>query len=338
MSPILNYLINMHISSKYKTIQQKLIPFMLNRIRSRREIESYTGLSKRQLSRYLNSLRSLNYTITTFGKKNKTFLLSSQGEFKIPANSLRLLKDITKILKGQGYITQMEELETLIEALTKKVNEADIDSTVASFASNELFLYHPGPTGHKELNENLYKLIYSAAAANSEIRLTYKKPGENALQRFLFEPLGLTMRVGKMYCVGKKVGTDYVSVLPLSRIVSVSRSGRTYQRNRFCLKSFFQYSFGTFPHEKPDNIKIRINALETDFMWIYLNETYIHHSIKKEFKKRIGYITMKVGVDHELAGWILSWGEKMTVMAPKKLVNLISDIDRVKIETLKKGL
>jgi hypothetical protein len=64
-------------------------------------------------------------------------------------------------------------------------------------------------------------------------------------------------------------------------------------------------------------------------MWAYLRESLIHPSATYVVKNGVRYLNLKVGVDYELAGWILSWGEKMTVIEPQELSLIICDIKRL---------
>ena len=80
------------------------------------------------------------------------------------------------------------------------------------------------------------------------------------------------------------------------------------------MADIYKYSFGSFLHNKPKKVIIRIDSA---WMLGYLQEAFIHPTAKMVQIKGKPHLTMSVGMDEELTGWINSWSGKLKLISPK---------------------
>lgn len=293
--------------TKTHKIIQYLLPLLKVDGLTRAEIQHKLRIDNRSTTRYLTEIETLGYRLLKSGKKNIRYRIQSNDTPIIHDEDIKLLKKVKVQFEKDGNLPVSDSIKCLIQRLSSIKTDNEAEAIAETLKGNDLFLLSPVPNGDKTINPALVKALYSAAKNHSVVRIDYKPPQSDESESFNFHPVGLSMRNGKLYCCGERDNGKIYS-LPIVRFKRITTTGKSFEKITNSIFDIYQHSFGSFLHKKPEKVVIEIKS---KWMEEYLKEVYIHHTAKIVSKRGKTYLTMEVGVDEELLGWVRSWGEKM---------------------------
>jgi hypothetical protein len=288
-----------------------LLPLLKDKGLTRPEIRQKLGINNRSVTRYLKELETFGYKIIRMGQKRIRYRIQSNEAPIIHESDIEFLREMRRRLERTGNLPDSDTLKGLIKRLSNIKDENESDALTETISGNDLFLFYPAPNGDKSINPSTIKALYLAAKHHSEIKVDYMVPQTKKADTFYFHPIGLSMRGGKLYCCGMRPDNRWIYSLPIVRFKRIATTGKRFEPLKTSMADIYSHSFGSFLHDKPEKVVIQIKS---PWMLSYLKEAFIHPTAKIIKKKGKTYLTMEVGVDEELLGWVMSWGGKMKMI------------------------
>lgn len=158
--------------------------------------------------------------------------------------------------------------------------------------------------------------LYHYIINNQSIEIQYK-PFIETSQTYIISPYYLKQYNNRWFLLGKNHIENYLQVIALDRIQNLEISNEKYIENEIDFEDYFEEIIGVtnFQDKKIEEIKIQ------------LSENIIPYIISKPLhpSQRIegNILTINVKLNYELESLILSFGEKIKVLAPTDLKNRI---------------
>lgn len=158
--------------------------------------------------------------------------------------------------------------------------------------------------------------LYHYIVNNQSIEIQYK-PFIETSQTYIISPYYLKQYNNRWFLLGKNHIENYLQVIALDRIQNLEISNEKYIENEIDFEDYFEEIIGVtnFQDKKIEEIKIQ------------LSENIIPYIISKPLhpSQRIegNILTINVKLNYELESLILSFGEKIKVLAPTDLKNRI---------------
>ncbi len=174
-------------------------------------------------------------------------------------------------------------------------------------------------------NEHIFVLLH-AIKNRLLVKFIYSKfyTGESEIRTV--EPLLLKEFNGRWYLISKKVGEHTIRTFGLDRISEIETLRQKFVLDKnFNPESYFKDAFGIYVPEK--EIAERVVLSFTKEQGQYIKSYPLHQSqlILSESDQEI-QIELKVFLTYDFLHELLSFGENITVLSPKKLINQIRKV------------
>jgi proteasome accessory factor B len=194
---------------------------------------------------------------------------------------------------------------------TVSLNLADWEQTISFRTSAEPIL-----------NLEVFDALAKATTRRRQLELTYRKPGQKGTEPRCVDPYHLANINGEWflfaYCHLRK---DIRTFVP-ARILQVQETGRTFVRpQRFSLERRLRDSFGVQSGQGEFEVVIRFDEFAAD----YIREKRWHPS-QQLLELPEGGVELRLRLSSlvEIQRWILSWGGRAVVVAPRELAAVVA--------------
>jgi len=176
--------------------------------------------------------------------------------------------------------------------------------------------------------KDLIGRISDAAIQKKIIEIVYYTMSRKKETRRKVAPYKIWFFDGTFYLIGNCGMRDDVRIFALDRIKNIQPTDETFEISEdFNVDDFMKSSFGVF-HGKPVRVRIWFAADIAE----YIREKTWHDTQKFETQKDGSIIfEAEVAGTKEIEFWVLKWGAKAKVLAPKSLQDSI----RSEIETMR---
>ncbi len=286
------------------------------------------GVSKRTIQSDIQIMRSdkLGYNAPIIVKEKKYYTYSDPEytitNIPLTDQDLVMLNEVVEILKQFKGFSHFEDMEEMVKKLEDKVNTSKSENrSIIDFEKTE------GLKGIHYLDE-----LYQAIQKEQVLKITYqsfraRKPGQ-----FEFHPQFLKEFNNRWFLIGVKGEGQNIMVIALDRIKKIeSANDQEYIKIDITAKEYFKEVIGVTvsPTSRARKVKIFVDRR----MAPYVVTKPLHPSQKIEMIINGGVIiSLTVQLNFELEGKILSFGDSMKVIAPKKLVTQINKKLRLAIK------
>ncbi len=185
------------------------------------------------------------------------------------------------------------------------------------------FLY---PEQRKPLGtENMYGLLH-AIQNNFLIEYSYLKYWEGEQTQRIVEPYALKEFKGRWYLIARDRKDNFVKTFGLDRISELNISSKIFNKTESInVYDMFRHSFGiTAPTESdPEEVVLAFPYEQGQ----YIKSYPLHHSQKLVSENEKGIqIKLYVHITYELIMELLSYGDEVEIISPKKLRKDIVEI------------
>ncbi|PKP21243.1 MAG: WYL domain-containing protein [Bacteroidetes bacterium HGW-Bacteroidetes-20] len=248
------------------------------------DIQGYNySISKRTFQRDLEDIRSLYNIYIQFDFSRKVYYIDFEN--------------------------QPEATERILEAFDT-FNALNLSDRL----SNNIHFEKRRPQG----TENIYGLLH-AIKNQVQIKFSYQKFWEDHLSLRNVEPYALKEFKNRWYVLAKDLKDKQVKSFALDRLSDLDISKKRFQLpNDFNVNDHYKYCFGIIsPNDNPIE---EIILSFTEEQGKYIKTLPLHHTqeiltdTKKEFR-----IKLQLYITHDFKMELLSYGDKVKVIAPKSL-------------------
>ena len=176
----------------------------------------------------------------------------------------------------------------------------------------------------------VFDLLAKATAQRQQISLVYRKPGKSETESRTVDPYQLANINGEWFLFGYDHLRSEVRTFVPSRIVSATRTGRTFLRPRkFSLQKTLKGSFGVVSGKGEYDVAIHFSEWVAD----YIREKKWHGSQELiELPDGRLELRLKLSSLSEIKRWILGWAGQAVPVAPAELVDAVKQAAREILE------
>ena len=321
-----------------------------------------TGVSKRTIEMDINALQEAPFymdiiedTESISGKRIVRYADQSQSLFSKPmtADEKRLLHEVLNTLGQFSGLNNFTWLDDLQNKLNDKKSfgrgyynmDDGMNDKIISFSSNEFLKRYDADEYINNKRSSLGWFFY-AIANKKVVSLVYRKFNSSDPVHFVVYPYHLKQYNDRWYLICNHNGTeeypynpDFLMNLPLDRIESYKEvAGIDYIDCPIDINERFQDVVGITYHTDRELQKILFCvAPETS---PYIDTKPLHNSQKKlmpseqekmqqqypKFKDWTFYTIECIPDDYELPRLLMSYGSKLVVLAPRKIVGNINSL------------
>jgi predicted DNA-binding transcriptional regulator YafY len=286
-------------------------------------LSDYEPVTLRNVQRDLKELVSISDTVIQQSNQGRTLLYHVEedlaGTLGLSARNNRLLalfilKKLQPIFAPNAKtMSEMEEglIDNLKDPAFDLFDELD---TKLQDATGIL-----GDRPALSMNNELLGDLLTALAERRILKVRYMTGEQDKTVEKILSPAKLILYQGQLYfiCISEK-HNYYVK---LNRITSASLTSKRFEVTTERMKrinDWLSSSFGMLDDEgiKPQEVKLQFPS----WLRMSLAERRFHHTqTVSTDKKGNSILSMHVPAGQALFQWVLSWGNDVTVLAPKKL-------------------
>ncbi len=282
-------------------------------------------IAKRTVQLDLQEMRysqALNFNAPiVYDKGEKTYRYSdpefSINNLPVSADELHGLDFAISILDQFKHLPAIKEFEDSIQkiASTVKLNKE------ARGESDHIQFDKPFVIKGIEFIE----LILKAISERKVLKFNYQKHGSEEISSTLLEPYLIKEAKNFWYVIGKRTNKKEQKILTfaLDRIHDMQLTNETFSEEKIDKKNFFKNVVGvTLGEGKPEKVLLSFSPLQGK----YIKTVPIHQSQKivKDSKSELK-VSLELVINHELKMQLLSYGENVTILQPKKLAEEIKE-------------
>ena len=295
---------------------------------TRRELADKTGLSPKQVGRYLNTLEALHLPLKRQWSGTEE-LVSIERDARRP---LRLLPFTTEELTAIAFCTT---LSSYVHDTTPLGSLHTVGQKIATFL--QIDLQHDAQLGEAFLPFVKHYKVHSTpqtrgvltrlipALLQSQVcQITYTTPLAESASTYAMHHYTLCLHHGGLYMFAYRPDIDVLTVLSVERIGSISVEPCTFTRDPDMLRRIEarrQRAFGIIDDGKEFAVALKFTAVQAP----YVRERIWHPSQQLEAQPDGSLILrFKASGEFEIKRWILGWGNQVEILEPAELRQTIA--------------
>lgn len=174
-------------------------------------------------------------------------------------------------------------------------------------------------------NEHIFALLH-AIRNRMIVKFVYSKFYTDESEVRTVEPLLLKEFNGRWYLISRKVGEESIRTFGLDRISEIETLRQKFAANKqFNPDNYFKDAFGIFVPEKEEAERVVLSFSKEQGQYVKSYPIHQSQQILKESENEIQF-ELKVYLTYDFLHELLSYGENITVISPKKLINQIRKV------------
>lgn len=281
------------------------------------------GIKKRQLYddiRFMESAQGWSIPLEKIKEGRRVYFKYSDSSFSINNqplndNEAEQIKSAMLVLGRFKGLPQFEWVNELIPKLDQTFNLSNQNQEIISFDTNEFL------TGADYIS-TLFKAIQN----QQSLQVGYKSFNSDTEQEIIFHPYHLKQFNNRWFVFGKNNQYDNLTNLALDRIKNIDHASVKFDSSQ--LINFQEYFEDIIGVTKPvDTNPVKIVFRANSQLAPYIKTKPLHGSQKKVEETEESYtFSIEVIPNFELNKTILSFGNGIEVVEPKKLRSTIKDL------------
>ena len=304
-------------------IVQLLTALQSNRQYTTADLAKVVGASKRTVFRDLKSLQEAGVKYRSNHRG---------GRYTIDSNSLLPQVELTKeeafallllVYKGKNLI-KLPFRETALMAGLKVEN--NLRSEIRKYCARALrtISFQYTPNAPEDLNNSTFTNLQKAIMDKHTVKIRYYNPKEQREIEMKFNPYYLIYSQHIWFLLGKSNSDNRINTVKLSYIKNVHILDSNFiEESSFDLHDYFGRAWSMLPEGQLYNVKLRfLPEVAYDVANIKWHDTQTVHF------EEDGSAIIEFRVDglNEIIWWILSYGDRVEVLAPRLLRQQITQI------------
>jgi len=240
----------------------------------------------------------------------------SINSFPLTHDEIRVLDMSSSILKQIKYSGYFNQFESVIDKLISGFRISQIPGY-----ENRQIIEVEQPISDTGLR--WIEMAYESIINKLPLHVDYKKFNSDETKQHIFSAYIIREYRNRWYITGFSEKSEAITTLALDRVVNMELMKGGYRSADFDAKDFFKYGFGAtvYSDSKPFKVELLFDNSLSGYML-----TKPLHSTQKILGHNEDFLHLEIEcyLTPELEGTILSYAEKVKVLAPQEL------IDRVK--------
>lgn len=284
---------------------------------------------RKTVLRYFHILNRLRKSPASFKEIDAYLSLQSEWQdenFQVSKRQFaRIIRDIQSIFELDIEYNASRDVYSIREETESDITQRRLEALdtfqALKIGGNTSPLIHfekRQPQG----TENMFGLIH-AIKNTQNIKFTYQKFWENQPTHREVEPYALKEFKNRWYLIARDKKDDKIKTFGLDRLSNLILSNNKFTvPDTFSIDSYFQYCFGIITADKEEPEEVILSF--TPHQGKYIKTMPMHESqevlVNNENEVRI---RLKLFLTYDFLLEILSHGDKVKVIGPKKLVKQI---------------
>lgn len=256
----------------------------------------YIGFSQRTLQRDIREIRTIFDIDISYSRSEKGYFIASETSENFNFNEILETYDVLQLFKTQQK------------------------------TKNYLFFEQKQPKGTTYLNVILYAIEH-----RKQIKFQYEKYWEETIKERTAKPFALKEMNNRWYVVAENEQKQ-LRTFALDRFRSFKVTQKTFvYPSSLNIEKLYEFNYGISLDEDEEPRKV---IFKTDIIQAkYFKSLPLHHTqkIEKENNERVEF-SLKVKLSDEFIYKVLSYGDRITILEPKELINIL----KKKIKEIKK--
>ena len=275
-----------------------------------------TTVSRRQIFDDIDFMKSeagYDAPIESVKDGKKVFYRYSDPEFsilKMPLNpsELNSLREAMETLSRMNNMPGFDWVSSIQAKLNSGINTAQTERQIISFEDNEFLqgIEFLNPLYQSILNEQCLDIHYQG----------FNAPHKNI---FTVSPYYLKQYNNRWFLFGHNHKVEKIQNLALDRIIEIQPSRTDYESCQMDFQEYFEDIIGVTNNQEEQPAKIVIELSNNIIPYIQSKPIHGSQNIKGNLLK------LELKLNYELESVILSFGENMKVLEPKKLKEIIKN-------------
>ena len=284
------------------------------------DVQKKFNVSRRTAERMMEAIRKSFLEVEKLGGRPVRWRLKrTLATPRLSSEALAVLLAAPQIFRKEGmeaYARQSEHLFHSLQANMLPDQRSRVGTDVDALSEAEGFAYKPGPK--ETIDEQYLSTLRHAVLACHAVRFEYSPRLRSEDKRVVVYPYGF-LHGTREYLVAYDPSQQDYRMYSLSRISNLEMLQHYYfeRDEKFSISSFLQDSFGSF-RERPYNVVWRFSADVAD----NIAEWRFHPSqTSRVMRDGRVEVSFRAGGIREMAWHAITWGDKLEVIKPKKLIN-----------------
>jgi predicted DNA-binding transcriptional regulator YafY len=239
------------------------------------------------------------------------------------AEELAALESAVHLLERDNREDEAAELATLaakLKALLKPEVARRVEPDLEALLEAEGLAMRPGP--RPNIAPLVIEDLRQAIKACRKVTLAYRNRTTGRVNKRLVHPYGF-LHGHRHYLVAwhENPKANKVALFSLAHIEEATIESEPFIRDpAFNLKQFAARSFGLFQGDEPFEVVWRFKPEAAPFA-----QDFVFHPNQTVERKKDGSLVVRftAGSDLEMAWHLYAWGDKVDVLAPKRLADLV---------------
>lgn len=261
------------------------------------------------LDKDIKYLKKMGAPIKTARGRGYYYVTRWSSNFPLSQTEQRAIEAFMELEKPE-YRSLFAEVHEMFCELYRSINNEEFEE---KFVMRE--------TVYEMQGAKWMTVIYDAIRKQIALTITYTSHKSKIKKTHHFSPYFLKESKGIWYVIGYSDEKGFTIVLALDRINEIRSSNINFFNDpNFNQETYFKFSLGVYQHvfNHPEEIQIWVS---NDVLEFFISRP-IHRTQRTIRTENDGaIIQLNVLISAELSSTIMSWGDKVKVLAPDGLVN-----------------
>ncbi len=294
------------------------------------DIQSRFNVSRRTAERMIAAIIESNSDVEVIQKRPKRWRIKKAIAAPNPtAEQLAILDTAAKMFERQGmdeYHKGAMDLSRTLRVNMDHSNLTRVDADLETLRTSEVFSYRPGPK--QTIEDGVLDGLHGAVKGFNEVSFDYTSVSGNSRRWFHVHPYGfLHGNNTRSYLLALVDSPRFDSLVPFT-LTNISRlevyPDQMFERKtEHSVENYLEDCFGVFKEKKRYKVVWRFDAEYADVVkhWIF----HPSQTVSKRKDGRMEFRFKACGL-REMAWHVITWGDIIEVVAPKKLIDTLREI------------